>query len=89
MERRTVAILEKYLPKTYAIKFRPGHETRGIYLIVASGSYGGVGLRHGIFLVPGYVLRVLNKEKVKYKKFEVRLGTAGEVIEEARKRGWV
>lgn len=88
MKRRTVAILEKHLPKTYAIKFRPGHETRGIFLIVASVSCGGVGLRHKIFLVPKGVLKVLNKEQVKYKKFEVKPGMVGEVIEEARKRGW-
>ncbi len=89
-KRNLKKLLQKYLPKTYAVKLNDGVENTvaGMYLMLLNAKGGCVGLRKGIFLVGEGIVKVLDENKVGYKKFKARPGRVDDVYKEAERRGW-
>lgn len=82
-------LLEKYIPKTYAIKFDSKHDAvAGMYLTIINAHVGCVALNGGIFLVGENVVKALDENKIRYKKFRVNPGNVDGVYKEAKRRGW-
>ncbi len=80
------AVVQKYLLKTFAVRFEPGSEGLGSYLVALHGP--AVGLTDGIYLVGEQVLKVLKKEGVKFQAEKIHPGEISKVRQHLISKGW-
>ncbi len=80
------SIVDRHHKATYAIKFEPGSEEAGTYLVMLHGP--GVGLSGGIFLVKSTLVDILEKEGLGFKMERVSTSDLSKVRQELVDKGW-